>query len=180
RHNIKIVGIPEGEEESKPTEFVSRLISRLFGEEHFPHPVKVERAHCSLQPKPAVGENPRTILVHIHNFQEKELILRCGRLQQLEYKGKRVLIFPDYTSEVMSQRNAFRDVMQNLRKKGIKFMLQYLARLQIQHQALGAPTVFEDSTKAARIQETKSMFELHFPVLLQCLCTVYPGASKPS
>ncbi|KAL1266063.1 hypothetical protein QQF64_004090 [Cirrhinus molitorella] len=98
RHNIKIVGIQEGEEEGKPTEFVSRLIPQLLGEEYFPHPVKVDRAHRSLQPKPAVGEKPRTILARIHHFQEKELILRRGRMQPLEYKGKRVLIFPDYTT----------------------------------------------------------------------------------
>ncbi|RXN14205.1 putative transposase element L1Md-A101/L1Md-A102/L1Md-A2 [Labeo rohita] len=101
------------------------------------------------KPKPAAGEKLRTILARIHHFQEKELILCRGRLQPLEYKGKRVLIFPDYTSEVMSQRNAFRDAMQNLRKKGIKFMLRYPARLQIQHQVAGAPTVFEDPMEAA-------------------------------
>ncbi len=49
----------------------------------------------------------------------------------------------------MSQRNAFWDVMQSLRKKGIKFTLRYPARLQIQHQSAGAPTVFEDPMEAA-------------------------------
>lgn len=153
RHNIKIVGIQEDEEEGKPTEFVSRLIPQLLGEEHFPHPVKVDRAHRSLQPKPAAGEKPRTILARIHHFQVKELILRRGRMQPLEYKGKRVLIFPDYTAEVMSQRNAFRDVMQTLRKKGIKFTLRYPARLQIHQHGERPPTVFDDPEKAARFVE---------------------------
>ncbi|MGL4992427.1 MAG: hypothetical protein ACRC57_14905, partial [Sarcina sp.] len=153
RHNIKIVGIQEDEEEGKPTEFVSRLIPQLLGEEHFPRPVKVDRAHRSLQPKPPVGEKPRTILARIHHFQEKELILRRGRMQPLEYKGRRVFIFPDYTTEVMSQRNAFRDVMQSLRKKGIKFTLRYPARLQIHQHGAEAPTVFKDPTEAARFAE---------------------------
>ena len=87
RHNIKIVGIAEGEEEGKPTEFVSRLIPELLGEEHFPQPVKVDRAHRSLQPKPATGARPRTILARIHHFQEKELILRLGRQQSMEHRG---------------------------------------------------------------------------------------------
>lgn len=153
RHNIKIVGIQEDEEDGKPTEFVSRLIPQLLGEEHFPHPVKVDRAHRSLQPKPAAGERPRTILARIHHFQVKELILRRGRMQPLEYKGKRVLIFPDYTAEVMTQRNAFRDVMQALRKKGIKFTLRYPARLQIHQHGERPPTVFDDPEKAARFVE---------------------------
>lgn len=35
RHNIKIVGIQEDEEEGKPTEFVSRLIPQLLGRRAF-------------------------------------------------------------------------------------------------------------------------------------------------
>lgn len=85
RHNIKIVGIQEGDEEGKPTEFVSRLIHKLLGVEHFPYPVKVDRVHCSLQPKPPAGAKPRTILARIHHFQEKELILCRGRQQPMEY-----------------------------------------------------------------------------------------------
>lgn len=45
---------------------------------------------------------PHIILARIHHFQEKELILCRGRLQQLEYKRKRVLIFPDYASKVIT------------------------------------------------------------------------------
>lgn len=45
QHIIKLVGIPEGEEEGRPTEFVSKLIPKLFGEDIFPQPVKVDRAH---------------------------------------------------------------------------------------------------------------------------------------
>ncbi|XP_059812930.1 uncharacterized protein LOC132385137 [Hypanus sabinus] len=80
RHNIKIVGIQEGEDDGKPTEFVSRLIPKLLGEEHFLHPVKVDRAHRSLQPKLVTGAKLCTILTHIHHFQVKELILRRRRL----------------------------------------------------------------------------------------------------
>lgn len=150
RHNIKIVGIQEGEEEGRPTEFVSRLIPKLLGEEHFPHPVKVDRAHRSLQPKPAIGARPRTILARIHHFQEKELILRLGRQQSMEYKGDKVLIFPDYTSEVMAQRRAFKEVLQALRDKGIKHTLRYPAKLYVYARDGGAPRIFADPTEAAR------------------------------
>lgn len=47
----------------------------------------------------------------------------------MEYKGGKVLIFPDYTSEVMAQRCAFREVQQALRDEGIKHTLRYPARL---------------------------------------------------
>lgn len=42
-HNIKIVGIQEGEEDCKLTELVSKLIPKLL-REHIPHPVKVDHA----------------------------------------------------------------------------------------------------------------------------------------
>lgn len=39
RRHIKIVGIKENSEEGRPTEFVSKLISKLLGKQHFPHPL---------------------------------------------------------------------------------------------------------------------------------------------
>ncbi|XP_039457111.1 serine protease FAM111A-like [Oreochromis aureus] len=79
----------------------------------------------------AAGEKPRTIIAGIHHFQTKELILRLARMKKMEYKGNKVLIFPDYTSEVMSQRHSFRNVMQVLREDGIKFQLRYPAKLRV-------------------------------------------------
>lgn len=148
RHNIKIVGIKENSEEGRPTEFVSKLIPELLGKQHFPYPLKVDRAHRTLWPKPAAGEKPRTIIARIHHFQSKEQILRPARTQPLEYKGNKVLIFPDYTSKVMSQRRAFRNVMQALRKDGIKFQLRYPAQLQLQWQDDNTAEVFNDPDQA--------------------------------
>lgn len=136
RHNIKIVGIQECEEEGKLTEFVSRLIPQLLREEHFPRLVKVDQAHRSLQPKLVVGEKPRTILVRFHHFQEK-LILHRETVPPLEYKGKRVLIFPDYTTD------AIQDMIQTMCKKGMKFTLRYPARLQIHSHGAETPTILE-------------------------------------
>ncbi|KAK3552305.1 hypothetical protein QTP86_010101 [Hemibagrus guttatus] len=68
--------------------------------EHFPKPVSIDCAHRSLQPKPAPGANPRTIMVSIHHYQQKELILHLGRQEPLEYNGRKIFIFLDYTNEV--------------------------------------------------------------------------------
>ena len=38
RLNIKIVGITEGEEKGRPTEFVSNLIPKLLGDDNFTKP----------------------------------------------------------------------------------------------------------------------------------------------
>lgn len=143
RHNIKIVGIEEGAEKGNPTDFVSKLIPELVGKEHFSQPVKVDRAHRTAQQ--AQQGKSRTILARIHHFQEKELILQRSRIQQgFVYNGKKVLIFPDYTSEVMTQRRAFRDVMQALRDQKIKLALRYPARLHVYWHNGETPEIFSD------------------------------------
>ncbi|CAM4609735.1 unnamed protein product [Leuciscus chuanchicus] len=114
RNNIRIVGIPEGAEKGRPTEFVAELIKQLF--EDFSDPPVIDRAHRVPQPKPPEGAKSRAIIARIHYFQDKERILRLRQGRQLEYQGRKVLFFPDYTAEVMEQRRSFGEVMQMLRE----------------------------------------------------------------
>lgn len=134
RNNIKIVGIPEGEESGRPTEFVTGLIPKLFGASNLSKPVTVDRAHRVPLPRRNMDtKRPRTIIARIHFYQEKELLLRLSRNQELIYNGLRVFVFPDYTAEVTAQRRAFREVMNILREKAITFTLRYPARLHVQY-----------------------------------------------
>lgn len=52
----------------------------------------------------------------------------------MEYEGNRILIFPDYTAEVMEQWRRFCEVLQLLREKESRHSLRYWARLHIHHQ----------------------------------------------
>lgn len=74
RHEIKVAGKQEGEDEGRPAESVSRPIPKLLGEEHFPHPIKAERARWR-----ATGAKPHTILARAHHFQAKGPIPPRGR-----------------------------------------------------------------------------------------------------
>lgn len=66
----------------------------------------------------------------------------------MEYKGNKVLIFPDYTSEVMSYHCSFRNVMQALREDGIKFQLWYPTKLCVHQKDEDVPEVFNDPEQA--------------------------------
>ncbi len=44
-NNIKIVGIPEGEERGRPTEYITDLLPKLLGASNFGKPVTVDQAH---------------------------------------------------------------------------------------------------------------------------------------
>lgn len=120
RLNIKLVGILEDEEQGKRTEFVSKLIPKLLGDDNFPKPLIIDYAYRSLQVKPSLGAKPHIIIARVHHFQENKLILWLGWQQAMEYKGQKVLIFSDYTMEVMEQQCTFQDVMQTMREAEVK------------------------------------------------------------
>lgn len=134
RNNIKIIGIPEQEEGGNPTEFVEALIPKLLGEENFHSSVIIDRAHRTLQPCPPAGAKPRAIIARGHFYREKELILRLRRTRELEFKGNKVLIFPDYTPEVMRQRRLFSEVLARLRELKAEHSLFFPAKVRIKHK----------------------------------------------
>lgn len=133
RNNIKIVGIPEDEEKGRTTDFIAGLIPKLLGVSSFAKPVIVDRAHRIPVPKPTDVKRPRSIIARIHFYQEKELILRLSRQQQMIYNGQRIYVYPDYTAEVMAQRRGFREVTQALREREVKYSLCLPAKLHVQH-----------------------------------------------
>ncbi|KAK7912716.1 hypothetical protein WMY93_012927 [Mugilogobius chulae] len=108
RNNLKIVGIPEGEEKGRPTDFVSHLIPKLFGAEHFDKPLAVDMAHRSLQPKPPDGSKPRTIIAKIHSLQDKEKIIRLGRQRTVDTVGGEFLFSPTTPQKLWSSDGASR------------------------------------------------------------------------
>ncbi|KAL7881038.1 hypothetical protein SRHO_G00032920 [Serrasalmus rhombeus] len=147
RNNIKIVGVPEGEEKGKPVEFVAGLLPKLLGATHFAEPLIID-----LQPKPPEGAKAHTIIARVHFYTEKEWILRLRAGRNLDYNGHKVYIFPDYTAEVLSQRRSFRDVMQALRALQVTHTLRFPAKLCVQHN--GQLKSFTSPAEAARFGES--------------------------
>lgn len=132
RLNIRVVGIKEGEEKGNPTGFVTRLLPELLGPNNFSKPIKIDRAHRSLRPKPPDNERPRVIIAKVHNDRDLANIFRLSRQHApLHYRGGRVFIFPDYTAEVSSQRQAFNNVKKKLTDAGAKCSLRFPAKLQV-------------------------------------------------
>lgn len=84
-------------------------------------------------PKPTDAKRPWSIIARIHFYQEKELILRLNRQQQVNYNGHRVYIYPDYTAEVMAQRRGFQEVTQALREREVKYTLRFPAKLRVHY-----------------------------------------------
>lgn len=148
RQNIRMVGIPENVEGPRPTEFIAKLLIEVLGEDNFEKPPSVDRAHRSLAPKSADGDNrPRPFIVKLHHFQTKELILRLARQRgPLSYNGSKFHIFPDYSPDVNKRRAAFSESKKKLHAAKIQFGLYYPATLQFTHN--GKRMKFTDPEEA--------------------------------
>ena len=92
---------PEELEGGSPVEFISRLLQTVIGNDIFPEPPELDRAHRTLAPKPVAGQRPRAILVRFLRYQDKERVLRWARLQRddIKFNGNKILFFPRYECE---------------------------------------------------------------------------------
>ena len=132
RQNLRVLGLPEGTESGLPTEFFSKFLCEVFGSETLPSPPEIDRAHRIPTSKPASGQRPRPVILRLHRYQVKDLLVREARRRgRLEYRGQQVRIEEDYAPEVLSQRAEYRDVMTELYNRGLRPSLLYPAWLRI-------------------------------------------------
>ncbi|CAL1601025.1 unnamed protein product [Knipowitschia caucasica] len=144
-NNIRIVGIPENSEGPRPTEFVAGLLHDLLRLDAKP---VLDRAHRTLRPRPGEGAPPRPFVVRVNMYQVRNEILRKARESPLHFNGRRVLIFPDYTTAVAKKRATFGRVKKELHScPGVKFGLLFPATLQITLTS-GTSHKFEDPDAA--------------------------------
>lgn len=133
RNNIRVVGVPETVEGSRPTTFFAELLMEVFGEGVLDAPPECDRAHRTLAEKPKPGQRPRPVIIRLHRYQVKERIIREARTRRgkLQYRGSPISIYEDYAPEVVEQRQKYREVMSELYNLGFKPALLFPARLII-------------------------------------------------
>ncbi len=126
-----IYQVPENSEEGKnPVEFVKDLFTSTLNA--LPDAdIKIEKAHRALAPKPKDTEPPRSIVVKFMDFPVKEAILRQAWVQkQVMYNNKRIYFDNDYSPD-LQRRAQVRDVIRQLKTKGITARSFYPAQLKI-------------------------------------------------
>lgn len=134
RHNnIWIVGLPESLEGPHPSVFFAQALVDILGQGVLPSLPEIDRAHRALTSKPAAGKKPRPVIIRLHRYRQKELIIREARANRgkLSYQGSPVAIYEDYAPEVVTKRTKYRSVMAELYNLGYKPTLFFLARLSI-------------------------------------------------
>uniref|UniRef100_A0AAV2JUX5 L1 transposable element RRM domain-containing protein n=1 Tax=Knipowitschia caucasica TaxID=637954 RepID=A0AAV2JUX5_KNICA len=137
RCNLRILGVPEGLEQGNPSGFIAELLYRVLGDgpNGLEKPPVLDRAHRTATRAAADGGRPRPFIVCVHHYQEKERIQRLAREKgRLEFHGKQILIFPDYSADLTRRRAAFNEVKVSLRQQeGVRYGLLYPARLRVSY-----------------------------------------------
>uniref|UniRef100_H2ZW14 L1 transposable element RRM domain-containing protein n=1 Tax=Latimeria chalumnae TaxID=7897 RepID=H2ZW14_LATCH len=134
RRDIRIFGIPEGDEKDAPDmesfvkDLLTQLVPWLQGEA-----LAVERAHCTLQGRPRPGQRPWAIVAKLQNFKSKEEILRQARdIRNFEWKaGHRLQIYQDLPKELLDKHKKFDRVQWICRDQSLQTGFRYPALLLI-------------------------------------------------
>lgn len=145
RDNLRILNLLEGMEGEHPLQFFESWLPTVLGLPTTKGRIKFDLAHRTAGPR---GDRPRPVIVKLHNSRDKLRILSAARkAKNLEHGGSRIFIHQDLSNAVRQKRRSFNDVVQKLIDKGVRFRMQFPARLVVQHN--GAEHSF-DSAEAAR------------------------------
>ena len=120
RSNIRIIRVPEGEEEEQTIENLFEKIMK----ENFPHLAKeidfqevqeAQRVPKKLDPR---RNTPRHIVIPLPKIKDKERILEAAREKDtVTYKGVPIRLSADFSKETLQARRGWKEVFQVMKGK---------------------------------------------------------------
>lgn len=148
RNNLRVYGVGEGSESGDMVQWTETFLRDLL-DIPASSPLQLERAHRSLQQRPAdVNAPPRSLVVRFVNHQHKQQVLaKAWQMRNLQYKGRRVYMDHDYTPMLQKKRREYTEIKKQLREKNVRFQTPYPAKLRV-HFADGTKT-FNSAWEAA-------------------------------
>uniref|UniRef100_A0A671G8T5 L1 transposable element RRM domain-containing protein n=1 Tax=Rhinolophus ferrumequinum TaxID=59479 RepID=A0A671G8T5_RHIFE len=153
--NIRIIGVPEGEEREQGIENLSEEIMR----ENFPNLVKeidiqaqkAQRVPNKISPK---KPTPRHIIIKMQKVKDKERILKAAREKQLVTdKGAPIRLSADFSTETLQARRDWQEIFQVMKSIDLQPRLLYPARLSFRIE--GQIRIFPDNKKLKEFITTK-------------------------
>uniref|UniRef100_H3AQU3 L1 transposable element RRM domain-containing protein n=1 Tax=Latimeria chalumnae TaxID=7897 RepID=H3AQU3_LATCH len=135
RCNLRLVGLPEDEEDRDPVSFLESWLPSFLNLLELANNLEVERAHQAFLPRIRNTDKPRMLLFKLLRYRDKEVILRQARkLGALTFNNKPVYIFPDMSADLFQKRKSFFGVKRLCKDLDIPFALLFPARLRIDFQ----------------------------------------------
>ena len=158
RNNLRIVGMPEGEEGTNPLTYLESWLKSLMPEGPLTPFFSIERAHRVPGRRPPPGAAPRPLLAKLLHYRDSDIILQEARRSgPIKVNNNTIMLFPDYTAAIQQQRSSFLTVKRKLHALNLKYALLFPARLRVTDD--GKTHFFETPTEAW------SWLEQHSPQL---------------
>ena len=122
RSNIRIIGVPEGEEEEQKTENLFEQIMKenspnLAKEIDFQEVQEAQRVPKKLDPR---RNTPRHIIITLPKIKQKERILEAAREKDtVTYKGVPIRLSADFSKETLQARGGWKEVFEVMKGKDL-------------------------------------------------------------
>ena len=130
--NIRIIGVPEGEEEEQDIENLFENIMKekfpnLAKEIDFQEVQEAQRVPKKMGPR---KHTPRHIIMKLPKIKDKESILKAARGKEtVTYKGVPIRLSADFSKETLQTRKGWQEVFQVMKGKDLHPRLLYPAKL---------------------------------------------------
>ena len=154
-NNIRITGVPEGEEREKgPEKIFEEIIAENFpnmGKEIATQVQEAQRVSYRINPK---RNTPRHIVIKLAKIKDKEKLLKAAReKQQVTYKGTPIRLTANFSAETLQARREWHDILRVMKGKKLQPRLLYLARISFRFD--GKIKSFTDRQKLREFSTTK-------------------------
>ena len=166
RNNIRITGVPEGED----TEKGPKKISEDITVKKFPNMEKEiatqvqegQRVPGSMNPR---RNTPRHIVIKLAKIKEKEKLLKATReKRQITYKGTPIRLTADFSAETLQAKREWHDIFKVMKGKKLQQRLLYPARISFRFN--GEIKSFTDKQRLREFSTTKPALQQMLKELL--------------
>uniref|UniRef100_A0A6Q2ZP90 L1 transposable element RRM domain-containing protein n=1 Tax=Esox lucius TaxID=8010 RepID=A0A6Q2ZP90_ESOLU len=156
RDNVRIMNLPESVEAANLTTYITGSLPVWFPSLSDVKP-EIMRAH-RIGP-PNNSGRPRTVIMKMLRYTDRDSILRAFRKSPIKVDGKDVRFAADYSAFTMNRRRSFMEVTNKSQKMGFQTFLLYPAQLKLmrgstQH-VFKSPLEVEDFLNGLATQENE-------------------------
>ena len=156
--NIRIIGVPEGEEEEQKIENLFEQIMKknfpnLAKEIDFQEVQEAQRVPKKLDPR---KRTPTHIIITLDKITQKERLLEAAREKDtVTYKRLPIRLSADFSKETLQARRGWQEVFEVMKGKDLHPRLLYPAKLSFRMK--GQIKCFSDKVKLKEFTITKPL-----------------------
>ena len=164
--NIRIIGVPEGEEREKgPEKIFEEIIAENFpnmGKKIVNQVLEAERVPGKINPR---RNTLRHIVIKLMKIKDRDKILKATReKQQITHKGTPIRLSADFSTETLQARREWHDIFKVMKGKNLLPRIYYTARLSLRFD--GEIKSFSDTQRLREFNTTKLALQQMLKALL--------------